>query len=475
MSAQNLTALVERLEKVTERLEKASFSSGAASSSSGSSDSAAAVEDAPFVVEYDNYVSEFVAPYLAVSDKIGGHVKEAAALHKTGFDRLRDFLSVASQAQKPSPADLQKLVTPINEACGKADEYSRKTRSEFQNHLQAVAAGMPALGWVLIEKTPAPYVNEMLASAEFYSNKVLVAYKGKDANHLDWAKAFKTTFVELAAYVKKYHTTGVSWNPKGKSASEVSAKSGSAPAPASGGAPPPPPPPAVLTNPSPASGGSKPPATALFAEINNKGDGVTTGLRHVTKDMKTKNQPKAEPLQPKSAPAPKAAPAAASGKKTGTPKFALDGNKWVVEYQVGNTSINIDETELKQTVYIYRCQGSVINVTGKVNAITFDECEKCGLVFENAVASCELVNCKSVEVQIKGKVPNVTLDKCSGVQLYLSKDCLDIDIVTSKSDAMNVLVPESDGDLTEMPIAEQFLTKYDAKSKKLVTKPNSHV
>ena len=54
-------------------------------------------------------------------------------------------------------------------------------------------------------------------------------------------------------------------------------------------------------------------------------------------------------------PAPKA-------KKAGPPKLALEGNKWVIENQVGNKSIVISETEPKHTVYIYKCTNSVVVV-----------------------------------------------------------------------------------------------------------------
>jgi len=285
---------------------------------------------------------------------------------------------------------------------------------------------------------------------------------------------------ELEKFVKKNHTTGLAWNPRGKNVSEVASASPAAtpaaPAPPKGGPPAPAPAPAASSTP------AKPSANpgALFAELNSKGEtGVTAGLKHVTKDMKTKNQPKTDPVVPqaKTSSSASSAPAPSAAKKMGNPKFELEGNKWVVEYQPNGTVINITETEIKHTVYVYRSQGAVINVSGKVNTITVDECTKCGIVFENAVASCEIVNSKSCEIQVKGKVPNITIDKCSGVQLYLSKDGLDVDIVTSKSDAMNVLVPDENdnSDLVEHPVAEQFITKYDAKSKKLVTKPNSHV
>ncbi len=40
------------------------------------------------------------------------------------------------------------------------------------------------------------------------------------------------------------------------------------------------------------------------------------------------------------------------------------------EYQQNNKNLVIDDCNMKQTVYIYKCQGSTIQIKGKVNSIT---------------------------------------------------------------------------------------------------------
>ena len=42
----------------------------------------------------------------------------------------------------------------------------------------------------------------------------------------------------------------------------------------------------------------------------------------------------------------------------------------------------------------------MVQIKGKLNAITLDNCAKCGLVFETVVASCEVVNSRSVQACI---------------------------------------------------------------------------
>lgn len=45
-----------------------------------------------------------------------------------------------------------------------------------------------------------------------------------------------------------------------------------------------------------------------------------------------------------------------------------------------------------------------------------------------------------------GKVPTISIDKTDGCQMYLSNDSLAVEIVSSKSSEMNVLVPRGNGD-----------------------------
>jgi adenylyl cyclase-associated protein len=119
--------------------------------------------------------------------------------------------------------------------------------------------------------------------------QVLVEYRSKDPNHVEWARALKELYLPgLQAYVKQFHTTGPSWNPSGVDVSQWSpgsqetAKKTSAPPPPPPRGPPPPPPPGPLAPPpsnasTPSSSGGAPPSmSAVFQEIN-KGENVTSG------------------------------------------------------------------------------------------------------------------------------------------------------------------------------------------------------
>jgi len=328
--------------------------------------------------------------------------------------------------------------------------------------LSALSEGVPALGWVLVTPTPVPYIEEAIQAAKFYTNKILTDFKGKDQTKVDFANSYVEFLKDLQAYVKKNHTTGLTWNPKGGDAGSAGSATPSAPAK-----------PKVAATTSEPSAEAK---SSLFAALN-QGDGVTSGLKHVTKDMKTKNLP---PEQKSSVVPASTAPSSSTKTKENVvggapgskpPKFEKEGVKWVVEHQVGNKSIEITDTNPKQTVYIYKCADSVIQIQGKVNHITIDGCNKCGVVFLDAIAACEAVNCSSLQIQVTGRVPSVAIDKCSGVQVFLSKLSLETEIVTSKSSEMNIVIPKGD-DVVELPVPEQYVTKV--KDGKLITETVAH-
>eukprot|EP00026_Physarum_polycephalum_P007574 Phypoly_transcript_07637.p1 GENE.Phypoly_transcript_07637~~Phypoly_transcript_07637.p1 ORF type:complete len:506 (+),score=127.39 Phypoly_transcript_07637:71-1519(+) len=474
-----ITALVSRLETVTARLEKVEqqIASGAVTGGSSSSASAGGSAggdgaSAQSVQEYDSLVSQFINPYVELSGKLDPALKAQAQLVQQAVAAQRQFLAIAAASKKPDDATLQKLFGPTNDLISKISSL-KDNRSKVANNLATVAEGISALGWVLVTPTPGPFVNDIRPGSEFYSNRILKEFKGVNQDQLDWVKHFNNFLKELPTYIKNFHTTGVAWNPRGGDAS--SAAGSSAPAPPAGGPPPPgppPPPPAgSLTGP-PSSAGKGADMTAVFSSLN-KGEAITSGLKKVTNDMKTKN------MTDRSSVVPAAAHKEGAGKTEKAPakakpsKFSLDGNKWVVENFTDKRDIVISETESRHTVYIFGLLNCTVQIKGKVNSVAVDNCKRTAVVLENAISGVEVVNGTSVEIQITGTAPSVAIDKTSGIQLYLSKESTNAEIVTSKSSEMNVLVPvEGQDDLVELPIPEQYKTWV--KGGKLVTETVQH-
>jgi adenylyl cyclase-associated protein len=82
----------------------------------------------------------------------------------------------------------------------------------------------------------------------------------------------------LVAYVKEFHRTGLSWNPKGVPVGDYKDEKKVVPAPV------------AATTAASATKTSNvappPPKSALFSELN-KDAAITSGLKKVTKDMQT--------------------------------------------------------------------------------------------------------------------------------------------------------------------------------------------
>lgn len=414
------------------------------------------------MTEFDSIVAEFTGAFNGAIGTIGGAVAAQGASFVSALAAQRAFLVAASKSKKPDDATFGQMLGATGAqlgAVGNARDAVPRSDKQF-NHLSAVAEFAPALGWVQTN-LPAPHVKQMFEAGDFYLTKILKDFKSAPdgAVHVAFVNSIKSFATALQAYVKKFHTTGVAWNPHG-----VAASAAAAAPPAGGGGPPPPgppPPPAggvPSKNRAPAAAGA--PTAALFADLS-KGENVTAGLKKVTRDMTNKDKKVNSVVAAKEPAA--GASAAGSGKKKGPEKLALEGNKWCVENFNARDDLRVEGAQRNHVVYIYGLTRCVVNIPDKVNSIAVDSCDRLALVFSSAVSQVEIVNSKNIQIQVLDRVPTIAVDKTSGAQLYLSNASLAdpaVQIVTAKSDEVNVFIPgAAEGeDGSEHPIPEQFLT-----------------
>ncbi|KAJ0981909.1 hypothetical protein J5N97_010164 [Dioscorea zingiberensis] len=469
--------LVARLETAVARLEALAVAgSHAAISSSGVTD---APSLDPAISAFDELVAKFLGRVSAAADKIGGKVLEATKILEEAFAVEKDLLIKAKQSQKPSLENLAGFLKPLNEVILKANALTEGRRTDAFNHLKSIADSLTALAWIAYSgkdcgmSLPTAHVEESWQMAEFYNNKVLVEFRNKDPNHVEWAKALKELYLPgLRDYVKGFYPLGPVWSPVGVAVSAPTYSS-ALPKPPSTQAPvPPPPPSASLFSFETTSSRPKEGMSAVFQEISS-GKSVTAGLKKVTDDMKTKNRTDRTGVVGVSEKESRTSSFAFS--KAGPPKLELQmGRKWAVENQIGKKNLVIDDCDSRQSVYIFGCKDSVLQLKGKVNNITMDKCNKMGIVFTDVVAACEIVNCNGVEVQCQGSAPTISIDNTGGCQLYLSKGSLEASITTAKSSEINVLVPgaTSDDDWVEHALPQQFVHAF--KDGHFVTSPVSH-
>ncbi|KAI0747648.1 adenylate cyclase associated N terminal-domain-containing protein [Daedaleopsis nitida] len=493
----SLATIIKRLEATTSRLEDlASLASSylpptaQAAASTVTSPASANTEPTPVpppppppqaappadnprsVVAFDDQILEGkVKPFVELTKSFASpSVIEVVGLVEQEFKDLRELLLIAGSCKKPDQGEFGKLLGGLQkdiEAITRAKEANRKDREWF-NHLSTLAEGAPCVGWVTISPKPGPYVGDVKDSTQFYGNRVIKEFKDKDTKHAEWVKGYLSLLEELRKYVMEHHTTGLVWNPDGVAVSQFKASSG---APASGAPPPPPPPPPPVAPPPPPAGAPAPPAggiSAVFDELN-RGEDVTKGLRKVDKSEMTHKNPalRASSTVPATTSSPAAKrpvkpskPQALMGKKPA--KFALEGSKWMIEYQENQSALTVDNAELNQTVNLFGCKSSTIVIKGKVNAITLVNCVKTSVLVESVISSVSVTNSPSFALQITGKAPTIQLDSTDSGQIYLSKECLDVEITTAKCSAINVSLPvedEEDGVFNESPVPEMFRTK----------------
>ncbi|PGH10029.1 hypothetical protein GX51_00296 [Blastomyces parvus] len=506
----SFTTLIKRLEAATSRLEDMATSLEGSSPGSpavdGTATSAASVSSKtasspvpppPPVVEppprqiedFDALINKEVKKFVELSQKLGEPAGEQSKAILRAFEAERKYLYIALKAKKPdhqSPdllGDLRKASDEINNI----REANRP--SPLFNHLSAVAEGVVCLGW-FFEPRPAEFVRESIAGAQFYGDRVLREYKGKDELHVAFVQSYYQIFKSLVAYIKEHYPNGLTWNNRdgvdvtvALKQLESSSPTGSAlpppppPPPAGAGGPPPPPPPAP-------PGGAAPPKTAPAGDMSsvfqqlNQGSAVTSTLRKVDKSEMTHKNPslRAGSLVPDRADSKSGATSPTSRGKTPVPskkpkpesmrakkpsRKQLDGNKWYIEhYDRPNDIIEIP-AQLSHSILISHCNKAIVKINGKANAVSIDNCSGLSVIVDSLVSSVDVIKSPGFALQIDGVVPTVLLDQVDGATLYLSQASLNTEVFSSKCSNVNIVVPPKEGtddDSKELPVPEQIRT-----------------
>jgi adenylyl cyclase-associated protein len=412
---------------------------------------------------------------------------------KLAFQSMGSIIQGAALSKTPAtwPNDGMNYppVNSIREAIEKITEIkqNRKATPTQLSHLACVADGVPALGWILVAPKPTPYIVEMKDAAQFYGNRVLRDFKDKEPIHVQWVKAWIGTLLDLSEYVKEWHTTGLVFNSL-KTSSEFSsclgnglsnATKGAAPAPPSAPGPPPPPPPPKFDGPATHTAAPAGDMSSVFSQLN-VGSSVTSGLRKVDNSQMTHKNPSLRAsgvIKATDSPSkPENSVTADVKKKKLEPKMTLEGNKWIIENFENKHDIRVTDVSLKTVVYLYGCSNCTIQVDGKINSFAVDNCKKVGVVIDSVVSTLDIVNGKGIQIQVNGHISTIAVDNSDGVTLFLSEKAFEAEILTAKSTEVNVMIPaaKEGGDMRELPIPEQFKTKFNRTSGQLQTVPVEH-
>ncbi len=231
---------------------------------------------------FQQLVDEHLGKFVELSNKIGGDVAAIAPLLLECVAQSKALIAEAARSKKP--ADIQPIIKPLSDAIAAVTAFQGKSRdAKVKNNVYGIGEGVGIFSWVVVEPAPAPFASEMVGAAKFYTNKILQEFKGKDETQVAWTHAWVGFADALVPYIKKYHTTGLAWNPRGEAAkvpAAAAAPAGAAAAPKPAAAP--------KAAPAPAAAPVK--GAALFSELNKGGD-ITSGLKKITRDQTNKGAP----------------------------------------------------------------------------------------------------------------------------------------------------------------------------------------
>lgn len=407
------------------------------------------------IVEYDAIVSNQVQHLLDAASQLDPKVVQLTAAVETAFREARIVLAISAASRKPSEEEYQALLQPIADVMTVVHALS-KDKLTPKHHARAVEECLAAFFWLTysgpnaVLSPPAQFIQECWQAAEFYSHKVVMEYRAKDEAHVAWTRALKTAIVSLKDFAQQRFSSGLVWQAEGvhpvEAASALRGASGR-PQPSA----------AAPANPQPSAAPPLPSPSPPSAAVNGRaGDSAVP-------------PPAASQAAARKVPPAKAAKA---------PRIALENDrKWAVEHHIGQNDIVVRVSDPKHVVYIYNCTKCVIQVEGKVNTISIDQCKDCGILFHDVIATCEMVNSSGLQVQTKGRVPTMSIEKVDGCQLFLphtlSRDP-NFQLVTARTSHVNVnVVNANEDDSEEHPLPEQYISTFQ--NGKLVTKAASHV
>ena len=460
--AMSISDVIPILHKITERLtaienKMADLGVSSINSSSTGSTSGASTDLPRSIKAFDSYCTGQLDPFVAAATKLGGDAGKVGNLIKEAWIEMRNVLEKAAACKEPAPTAMGDLLKGIG---AKMKEISQcVNRNEWEKHTKTCSEGVQALSWLQVKPAPRDHVESFIGGSDYWANGIRKEYRTTNPDQVAFCDTFKALLVELMAYIKEHHTTGLAWNPKGVDISQFAGGSAAPTAtttPASS---------AATTT----SNTAAPPKQALFAALSKEGE-VTAGLKRVTKEQQTwRAEYKGGDAAPAPAPvAPKKVTTSAANTPKGPPKLEFQGgaNKWLVENQTDASGVvKITIGDKKETVYILNCINAVIDIEGKCKSIIVDSCKKTQVHFVSAFGTCEIVNSQRIQIHCKETVASVAIDKTDGINVFLPVTAIkDTTIVASKSSEMNVSFPDENGDIIERPIPEQYVHRIQGKS-----------
>lgn len=421
--------------------------------------------------DFQNYMKTTLPPFLELCNKVNG-LKRIGEYAKIAWENHLELIKKVGVSKKPSQDDLLSFLKPTSKVVEESSNMDYK--SPYYTHQQAFNSSIPVLSYPLLDDGCYDHVEAMVDSGTVYVNKIIMKSKketGEEAEmSREWAKAYKALLDGLQKFVKDNYKLGIVWNPKGNELVSCSSSATS------------------TTNDTNISQKQDTSVTSPQSTISNTNDGsnkklfneqsqgqdITKGLKKVTSDMKTKNQKDNNNNIPIRTERPKQIGTKVDIK--GNPIFEMKGANWFVENQQNVNTLEVKDLKMQNAVYIGTSYNIVTKITGKPKSVNLNNCVNTIIYVDNILSTIEITNCERCTIYILKSCPTVAIDKSKGIIINLTSEASTNppDLVTSNISECNLQVPgdKEDQDILEIPLPEQYLSKFANKS--LVTTTIKH-
>lgn len=170
----------------------------------------------PAVAAFDELVDGSFKQFIDACNNIGEDLTKISQIVQICISENRRVIKAACSCSKPSDEELLAWVQPLASALTTTGALP-DNRNKFFNHQSAFVELSSAFQWFFISPAPRAHVQGAKDSADFYLNKCLMNFKDDPAkeHHRNFVKFGKLFCDELMEYIKRFHTTGLSWRSSG--------------------------------------------------------------------------------------------------------------------------------------------------------------------------------------------------------------------------------------------------------------------
>ena len=67
----------------------------------------------------------------------------------------------------------------------------------------------------MVKPAPRDFIESFVGGADYWANNIRKEFRTTNPDQIAFCDTFKALLIDLMAYVKEHHATGVQWNPKG--------------------------------------------------------------------------------------------------------------------------------------------------------------------------------------------------------------------------------------------------------------------